>query len=295
MKMREKILMGAVLLLVLAMGGNWVFEKTMQGPISDRRKTIERLNSELEKKEDDYRRALQASEKLDRWNEQSLPAADTFAGSLYQEWLQEEVSRTGFKEPRIDSSEPVSLKGVYWRYGYTLRCQGTLEQLTRFLYDFYRADFLHQIPKIAVKPMPRSGNLDLTFTIEALALADAEQNEQLNNRVSDRLASEFLADYQAVIDRDLFGIRGTSGFDPADHAFLTAIIDVDGQPQAWFTLRSSDQILKLNKGASLEVGQFFGVVVEIEDQDVIIDSDGERWLLSLGDSLTRAAALPPEF
>ena len=59
-------------------------------------------------------------------------------------------------------------------------------------------------------------------------------------------------------------------------------------------MRTSDTVLKLRKGDVLEVGQFKGTLVDIADADVILESDGERWLMTIGENLTRATALPPE-
>jgi hypothetical protein len=39
-----------------------------------------------------------------------------------------------------------------------------------------------------------------------------------------------------------------------------------------------------------------GRVVEMEDTDLVLRAgDGERWLISTGESLAQAYALPPEF
>ena len=38
-----------------------------------------------------------------------------------------------------------------------------------------------------------------------------------------------------------------------------------------------------------------GNIQEIQGQDVIVESDGERWLMSVGESVAQALALPPEY
>jgi hypothetical protein len=48
-------------------------------------------------------------------------------------------------------------------------------------------------------------------------------------------------------------------------------------------------------GQTLAVGQFHGDVVEIATDDVVLEADGERWLLALGENLGEACALPPGF
>ena len=100
-------------------------------------------------------------------------------------------------------------------------------------------------------------------------------------------------DYLPVVRRNFFGVGGSP--DPTDFTWLTAVSSVDGQPQAWFTLRSEDRVLKLREGESLDVGQFHGTIAAIDDADVILQSEGERWLMTIGENLSQAFALPPEY
>ena len=46
---------------------------------------------------------------------------------------------------------------------------------------------------------------------------------------------------------------------------------------------------------AFQIGPVAGTIAEIVGSEVIIESDGERWLLTLGDRLVDAYALPPEF
>ena len=54
-------------------------------------------------------------------------------------------------------------------------------------------------------------------------------------------------------------------------------------------------MLRLRIGASLQIGQFQGTLVRIDEDDVVLESEGERWLLGLGESLAQAYAVPPEY
>ena len=97
--------------------------------------------------------------------------------------------------------------------------------------------------------------------------------------------------------RNLFGVGGAS--DPTDQTYLTGIQHVNGEPEAWFTLRNETDpdraVVRLRRGQRLVIGQFQGQVTEIGDDDVILEADGERWLVALGEHLGEAFALPPEF
>ena len=310
-KYRKHILAAVFGAMLLFYVGDWLLDNVLTGPLQTRRAKTARLQREIKKKEDELARAREAGKRLAVWETQSLPSDTEVARSLYQAWLIELVDEVGLSSPSVNSGEPVSRKGMYHSMSFSVRGRGTLQQLTRFLFTFYRADLLHQIRTLNITPLGRSDKLDLSISIEALVLpeagpkdrgaGDAEEDqetvfEEFRERAwrdSDRLASLNLADYHPIVRRNLFGVGGSP--DATDHAYLTAVNYVDGQPQAWFTLRASDTILKLRKGEGFEIGQFAGTIIEIEGSDVVIESEGERWLLTLGENLAEAYALPPEF
>ncbi len=292
---RERWLAAAVLLLLVGFGLSWLVETLLRGPQAVRQRRIETLRGEVEKKEQIIRRARVANAQLDEWNARSLPADVAVARSLYQSWLLELVGRSGFEQPNVDSGEAAARKGVFRRLPFTVRGRANLAEVTRFLYDFYRADHLHQVQRIGFSPAADGDKLDISVSIEALVLPGAKNVDALSSERSTRLASDALADYQSIADRNVFGEGGASAFDSSDFAFLTAILDVDGKPEAWFTVRTTGEVLKLREGQLFEVGQFRGMVEAIDATDLIINSDEERWLLTLGENLSRASALPPEF
>lgn len=294
MQKREKLLAILVGFLVVGYVGNWMFNSLLQGPLNSRYEKVARLKSEIDKKQTQIRRARQAGQKLQTWQEQSLPAKREVAASLYQDWLLEQVGKAGFKMPNVDSGEVLVKKDLYERLPFSVRGRATLEQLTQFLYAFYSANHLHQVQRINLTPVSKSDELELALGIEALILPGADRDEKLNDQRSSRLASEEFTAYRPIVERNLFG-QTSAGVDPADFAFLTAVIDVGGIPQAWMTVRTSGEIMKLKLGQSFEIGQFRGTVSDINSPDIIIDSEEERWLLSLGEKLSQATALPPGF
>jgi len=295
MKQREKILAISLGALGVVIGGNWLFNQLLQGPLNARYAKVENLRDEIEKKEFVLRRARRAGQRLTEWQTMALPAETEMARSLYQNWLLEVVSAAGFEQPNVDSGDSVTKQGIYQRLPFSFRGRGTLEQLTDFLFQFYRAGHLHQIQRLSITPVANSPSLDLTMTIEALVLPEANRRDRLTSEVSNRLVKFDRQSYQAIVERDIFGQGGPNRLDPADYAFLTAILESDGQPEAWLTVRTTGEVLKLHLGQQFEVGQFRGSVSGIDELDLVIDSDQERWLLTLGESLTQATALPPEY
>jgi hypothetical protein len=321
-KYRQHILAAVFGALLLWFGGEWLVNKALKGPLDQRRSDKKRLEEGIEKLKEEQKRVAASKAYLAQSRAQSLPADPELARSLYQAWLVELVEKVRLASPSVNSFEPVSrrlsAKGTrgttsYHTLSFSMRGRGTLEQVTQFLFEFYRTDVLHQIRTLLISPLRDGDQLDLSVTIDALSLPDAPPEdkdaataaadpqavyeafaERVRRTHEGRLASLELVDYRPIVSRNLFAIAGASP-DPMQHAYLTSVTTVDGSPQVWFTLRTSGEILKVEKGGGFEIGQFRGTIAEIEGADVIVESDGERWLLTLGERLTDASALPPEF
>jgi len=307
----RKLGLAALLLAMIAyFGGEWLIERVIQGPLEVARNRRTQLERDIQQRETSLQRLREASKLLAQWEDQSLPADTEVARSLYQAWLVELVDDVGWASPSIASSEPVARGGLYYTLSFSLRGRGTLEQLTEFLFAFYQADLLHQVRSLSITPLQRSEYLDLSLAIETMILPPSggsgakqaassspenvyEQFRRRTWRVSDRLAFDDLQAYGVIFRRNLFALGG--GFDPTDHTYLTSITQVDGEPEVWFTNRATDEIVKLRAGGLLELGPLTFRLDEVLDTDVIVETDGERWLLGLGDKITDAYDLPPGF
>jgi len=292
-----RLVLGALLvLLLLWLAGEQVISY-LRAPLDRKRNHAAQLAKRIEKASTRLRRAEKAAGKLKSWQERALPSDPAAARSEYQAWLLELVGRTELAGPSVSSGEPALRGGLYYTINFSLQATGTLDQWTRFLFDFYRAGHLHQIRSIGITPIGRKDELTLSLAIEALALPSADRIDTLTAETADRLAFDTLEDYRGIAERNLFGVSGL--VDPVDHAYLTAINYVDGEPKAWFTLRTETDpdrsLVKLGVGESLQVGHFRGTVIDIDPEDVILQAAGQRWLVAVGESLAEALALPPGF
>jgi len=294
MKKREKILAILFGVIVLGLLGNQLFKTALQGPLELRKAAVHRKQRQIVALEKSLTKARQAAKELAVWESQSLPSDTGQARHLYQEWLTKLINRIGLTGLTTHAADPVNRKGFYSMLAFSVRGRGTLEQLVDFLFEFYRADYLHQIQSLDITPNPQNDQLELSISIEALVLPGADRKDRLTRRKSDRLASHSVADYQPIVQRNIFHIGG-SGPDATDHAFLTAVTEAGGQLEAWFTLRTTGKTLKLRKGEALKVGPFHGTIVEMDGADVVIESEDERWLLTVGENLAQATSLPPEY
>jgi len=293
MNYRKHFLGLAFALLLAFYLGNWALDALYLKPLARAQRLTELLNERIELRERELAAARRAGMWLSACEAQSLPSDTEVARSLYQAWLLELVDHVGLAGPSVNSSPPSVQKGGFQALSFTVAGRGTLEQLTNFLFEFYTGGHLHQIRSIVVRPLARTDQLDLHLSIEALSLPTADRSDQLAAVRSDRLVFDDVQQYRVITERNLFSVGGSPS--AVEHTRLTGVTSDDGQPVAWFNLQTTGEMQKLRTGDVLEVDHFSGKVAEIEGNDVVLESDGGRWLLTIGENLSEAAALPPEF
>jgi len=289
---RRKLLIGAFAVMLVLVVGDQLRTHIVVGPRVALEKRGASLRKQIQKAQMDIRVAKHAKRQLETWYERSLPTDIQTARTIYQGWLYELMEKVELGQRYVDSDSPITRPG-YEVLPFTARGTGTLDQLTRLLYEFYRSPHLHKIRTMSITPISAEGQLDLSLAIEALVVEGAQRADQLATGESDVLASDDLRDYRVVVRRNLF--RQSPRVEIAEHTVLTAIVEVDGIPEVWFTSQADDKLYKLHVGDPLQVEWFEAVVEEINGRDVIITADGERWLLTIDDRLSDAVALPPGF
>jgi len=291
---RQQILLAVLVLFVVANVGDWALSSMVQGPLEERRSRTAELKDLIEKREQLLSDTRKAGQRLEIWQHQSLPADAEIARSLYRSWLLELVEQAKLANPRVDSGSPANRKGLYRALSFSIHGQGTLDQFTRLVFAFSQAGHLHRIQTIELNPIGRTGRFEIALGIEALILPDAEHEDRLTDRPSTQLASLNLVDYALISDRNIFGL-GSVRLDRLEHSYVTAITHSEGRPTVWITDRVQDAVLKLENGATFRIGEMESRIVDIGERDVVFESDGERWLLAVGESFSQAFALPAEF
>ncbi len=303
-KYRQYILGSIFLLMVLYYVGEQFVGQMVRRPLEAAGQRTQQLQNAIEKRRKELAAARQAAQLLARWQSQALPADPELAQSLYQAWLVQLCDEVGLSNRSLNVGSPRTIGGQFQVLSFSVRGRGSLEQLMRMLFGFYQTDLLHQIRSISLTPLEQANQFDISISIEAAALPGAFANLRDTEQVvqeftartwrgSDRLAAKNLEDYRlAILGRNLFQFSAQP--DPLDYTVLTSINSVNGQPEAWFNNRTNDQLLRLQRGETFEIGYFQGKVLEILESDVIVESDGQQWLISLGESIGQAAALPTE-
>lgn len=273
-------------------GGEHLMSSYVEGPLKLKQQRKEGLEKDLKKarkKRADSKAALKKLESLEKY---SLPTDTEVARSLYRSWLTELAEKSRFQGAHVDSGPAANRKGAFESLTFSVRGKATLNHVVRFLYDFNQAGHLHRIQSMNLTPSGKDGSLEVVMAIEALILPGCARKDQLSTASSNRLKHNSLADYAVIAQRNFFGIGGE--INPSGQAYLTAVIRDRGEPEIWITVRGQDKLLKLHEGSSFDIGDVSGTVVEIFDDDIVYESAGERWLLSVGEPLSDAMLIPPE-
>ena len=292
MENRQKYLLLAFGAMVVLTVGDRLWTSMYARPLEVAERSVTQLTAEIEEGKLRLRRAKRDSARLDQLREVSLPEDVEAARTFYQGWLTDAADAVEFDGVRVDSNPPKTYDG-YRLLPFSLRCSGTLEQLTAWLYDFYQAPIMHHIGTLTITPVAGSRRLSLNLAIEALAVDGTENRETLPPGASDQLADGQLDAYDPIVRRNFFSASG--GVAATAYTALTAIVSVDQFPEAWFTNLLEDKVVQVRVGERFRVGVLDCQVEQISVRDVILVVDDQRWLLTIDDRLADAIALPPEF
>ena len=244
-------------------------EITLNKKISDTRLRIKRLQKKIEQRDELRARAL--------------PENIELASSLYQSWLITLVTSLGVVNPMVDSISPIAENDLT-RLQFTVRGKANLKQFCQLLFEFYRAGHLHKIRQISLTPTGGSEQMDLSMTVEAISLVNSTNETALTTLPSQRLVSDRLEDYVSISRRNIFGkgllspvIRSTR---------LTAITsDRQGKRESWFFVPQKSETHYLQEGDIVNIDSLQLKVVEIHQDSVEFEIDGNPGLLEVGKTI----------
>ena len=204
MNQREKMLAIAVGALLVLGACLYVWTR-INNMFADRQRQITQLEKEIHDREMIVQRGMRATQRIGDYEQRSLPPDRDVAQSRYQNWLFETAEKhVGFENVIIKATGSATASDVYQRLSFTLSGDGSIAQLTQFLYRFYSVNYLHRIHSLRVQTSKGSRKLRLTFTIEALSLPGAPKRDQLTAEPSNRLAASLPEYQQAIVGRNLF-------------------------------------------------------------------------------------------
>lgn len=307
MTAREKKLASAIAVLVVGWGGWLLWGKYSAARDASR---ASRTQAEVALHDTKTREMMMkaALPTLDRYQQQSLPADPQVAKSVYRSFLIEKLrdADLDFEDVTLTQTRPRG--DAYTTLGYTTTAEGDLAAVTKFLHSFYNAPLLHKLTTL--KLLPKSGQqLQVTFAAEALIVNGTIRKTGLPAGDSGRLTAGDVDDYVSAIDgRNLFAqytpppppkpkvepkpvvkTPPKPKFDDAAHAYLTGVVQAGDRLQAWITVRTTGEVLRLYAGDSFEVGLLSGTIESVTPRQIVVKTDEESFVTSLGSHLRDGA------
>lgn len=300
--------LGGVVLLWLGVGG-------IIGAFRGRQSQIDALQRDVQQKTNRQMQAAAINEQFYDWGKRSLPRDRELARTLYQSWLVAGLADAKLAGVQVEPGRSTQLaitnpsggakREVYTKIPYTVRAQGSPAAIVRWLSAFSQADHLHLIRDLSLQSQAKGSDLQLTAAVEALVLEEADRADKLATTTGARLdAVRAAAESKTILDRNLFAAYvppippkppappaktppPPPAFDVAKYTFVTSIVSVDSEPQAWLFVRPTNQLLKLRAGDAVQIGQFNGKLVRIGAAEIEIEHDGKRRRVALGKSLDK--------
>jgi hypothetical protein len=332
LKKREKIFAAIVggLLVVAAVYWLWPSTEDLLGDVRDKIAALDSVRADQaksaavpdldellrnlqQKKDDAQKQAAILKRDLDRLPDlrsRALPASPDIAKREYQNWLGK-LASNDLKNHKLEAREPQPLKYtdvsdkkshvIYEKLHFTITSQSTIDELTRFLFDFYSAGHLHKICSVKITPLVnKPSQLELTIQVEALSLPDSKQTDKLSSEKGNRLKLASVDAYKDKIvkrepflayapprrrDDDKGPPQQPTKIDPLQYTFLTAILEADGVPEAWLYERPADKVYKVHEGEEFNIGKVKGKVNRIGSNDIDVEIDGKSRTVGYGSSL----------
>ena len=318
MQRRERILLWGLLAAVAIWQGRGLVSAIFFEPLDSRRQALAGLRKSIaEQKTRQYEQEA-AARRLKEWNARSLPPNPLVASSLYQNWLIELAAGHGLTEVAVEPGhvDPKPRGNTYYSVPMTIKGQGKLSTIRSFLHGFYASGLLHRVTRVSVETTHRDADpvLDLTLLVEGLSLVGSPSRTTLfadKKPATPAVPLKPLAEYASLAAKNLF-VRGYNGppapkpverarapvampketFDAAEHVYLVAAVDREGQRDAWLYDRATNTQKILVEGAAFDVAGVTGLVVSIGRDFVVLEFAGASKRLELGQNLRQAMGAP---
>ena len=283
---RQQVMLGVLALMAVLRVGDYVLSTMIQGPLRELQGENRELQEDISKQEKLLADGRAAGQKIEKWQQRSLPSDTETARSLYRNWLLETVRSARLRNATVDSGSPASRRGLYRSMPFTVQARGSLNEITSALFNVEKSDQLHRIMTLRLTPVGTTGQFDLSMSMEALIIPGTKKMS-LSRGESRLLASTDRHDYDVIARDNIFGI-GIDTKDPMKLTILSAVTYRNGQPTAWITEQIDDKVHKLPAGAEFETTAIHGRIVTVTEESVVIESGDQLLTMQIGQSFADA-------
>ncbi len=273
MQRREKLLAAFLVAAIVIWQGGPLLSRVIFEPIDIRHAELDSLDQSIALKQTDQIVLARSERQLADWQSRSLPPDPLVAQRLYQGWLTDAAQSAGFSALKVTPQRRTQRDDAFTAVEVSVTAEATLDQVSLFLYRFYRTDLLHRVTSLDLQSKKNQGNppLRITLTAEGLALADAAPRSRLFAQTT--LAQPLTVDGNTLIVSEPLKL-------PANADFLVRVGDeylsvtaVAGNQ--WTVERGAEA----SQSAAHEAGQTLEIVpINTAAQQTSLDA--YRWLVA---------------
>ena len=196
----------------------------------------------------------------------------------------------------------------HFRIPFSVNATATMRQVCDFLYEFRSTDLLHRVTRMTIDSSPVGGGVLITcrMQVEAIAIVDNANPDRVYLFEDDVERTVELAmsrdDYEPIIRRNIFWprkkveaaqttttpperVKSTPRVDAAKSMYLIGVFRDADRREAWLYNRRMKKNQVLEIGDTVKQSDIEGRVVEIESDAILLEVDGERRRLRLGQNL----------
>ncbi len=176
---RTKLLAGALGVVVFF----WMFEpqKALFGPLAEANTKFDNAEAELEEAEIAQTNMLKAKRNMRLWKQQSLPPDDRNAQRVYKQWVEDLAEEAGLSGIKVESGSRPKKRNkktngdVYIGIQVKIAAEGTLTELSRFLYRFKRTALLQRIVSLGITSEDIEGDpiMEIDMLAEGVSMTTA--------------------------------------------------------------------------------------------------------------------------
>jgi hypothetical protein len=305
MTRREKVLAGTVGLMAVLWFGSSALTR-YRDAVDDNQAKLRSAEQKLSQARTAKLRAQRAVTKLKRWQKQSLPTNPDIANSLYQDWLQKQLTEAGLKVTDIKSSLGLRAPNDrFQEFNFKIEASGQMAQFVDFLARFYKAGHLQRISRASLVPAKEGNDLTISLMVDALAMRDASRADSLPDGVSNGELPDLKNLQETIVKRDLFSpykdpkaaavaSKPVPTANEAEQAFISGMTQGAEGWQMSVRMKDSGKMLYFRTGDSIAIGGFSAKIIEIGDRRVIVERDGSQLQVFLGQNLNQAQPFKPQ-
>ena len=300
---RRELTLAAVVLGIVALWGGFHLLGKHRNTMRTQQSALLAAQQQLSDAQFAVARGEAAGRELAAWRERSLPENREAAQTLYRDWLLDTLHEASLTVEDVKPIPQTARTAAYASIGYAVEAHGSLAAVTKFLYSFYGSDMLQQITRLELRPANDPSQLSVRLSVEGLILPGATHTDTLPESTADQSQLAQLDDYvKNITGRNVFAAYrpprpprppvverepppAPPKFDDAGQAYVTGIVGTGPQLQAWVTVRTTGEVLRLSAGDEVKVGLLEGKVVSINPRSLILETDDHRYVIEVGHNL----------